>query len=241
MISAPGQWAFRRRQCRALPAWLRRDVPDDSLLHGSTAGRSQPPAATFMGGERTPAARVRACGLAWRWQWPPRSSDALRFVSAVRHRSALVAADIGLHQGTPIVARYPLPAHATALGDQLQVAVALGRRGLCRCAWHRARTRRHNDRRIRMTLADLTVDIVPIVRPIAGKRCNRARNLLRQGTNLRAVIDILAGQLGGNDLSSVGVHPIWSFRQDRRTFAACLSTSHSPGPQSLNPVMSTSK
>ena len=37
-----------------------------ALLHGSTAGRSQPPAATFMGGERTPAARVRACGSAWR-------------------------------------------------------------------------------------------------------------------------------------------------------------------------------
>ena len=93
------------------------------------------------------------------------------------------------------------------LGDQLQMTVALGRRGLCRCAWHRARTWRHNDRRIRMTLADLTVNIVPIVRPIAGKRCNRARNLLQQGTELRAVIDILAGQLGGNDLSGVGVHP----------------------------------
>src|SRR5712664_3576299 len=60
---------------------------------------------------------------------------------------------------------------------------------------------------IRMTLADLTVDIVAIVRPIAGKRRNRARNLLQQGTDLRAVIDILAGQLGGDDLSSVGVHP----------------------------------
>src|SRR5712664_2443173 len=83
--------------------------------------------------------------------------------------------------------------------------VALGRCGLCRCAWYRARTWRHNDRRIRMTLADLTVDIVPIVRPIAGKR--RARNLLQQGTDLRAVIDILAGQLDGNDLSRVGVHP----------------------------------
>ncbi len=58
-----------------------------------------------------------------------------------------------------------------------------------------------------MTLADLTVDIVPIVRPIAGKRRNRARNLLQQGTDLRAVIDILVGQLGGNDLSRVGVHP----------------------------------
>src|SRR6266705_6523831 len=85
--------------------------------------------------------------------------------------------------------------------------VALGRRGLCRCACHRVRTWRHNDRRIRMTLADLTVDIVPIVRPIAGKRRYWARNLLQQGTDLRAVIDILAGQLGGNDLSSVGVHP----------------------------------
>src|SRR6266446_6042589 len=53
----------------------------------------------------------------------------------------------------------------------------------------------------------LMVDIVPIVRPIAGKRRNRARNLLQQGTDLRAVIDILAGQLGGNDLSRVSVHP----------------------------------
>src|SRR5437899_1719196 len=122
---------------------------------------------------------------------------------------SLVAADIGLHQGTPIVTRCPLPAHAAALGDQLQVPVALGRRALCRCrcAWHRARTRRHNDCRIRMTLADLTVDIVPIIRSIAGERRNRSGNLLQQGTDPRAVIDILAGQLGGDDLSSVAVHP----------------------------------
>ena len=128
---------------------------------------------------------------------------------SVRERSvtdhSLVAADIGLHQGAPIVTRCPLPAHAAALGDQLQVPVALGRRGLCRRAWHRARTRRHNDRRIRVTLADLSVDIVPIVRPISSKRRNRHRNLLKQGTDLRAVIDILAGQVGGDDLSSVGV------------------------------------
>src|ERR1700745_3943027 len=58
-----------------------------------------------------------------------------------------------------------------------------------------------------MTLAALTVDIVPIVRSIAGKRHNRSRDLLKQGTDLRTVIDILAGQLGGNDLSRVGVHP----------------------------------
>src|ERR1700757_971234 len=58
-----------------------------------------------------------------------------------------------------------------------------------------------------MTLTDLTVDIVPIIGAVAGKRRNRARNLLQQGTDLRAVIEILAGQLGGNDMSSVGIHP----------------------------------
>src|SRR5271156_1495480 len=35
--------------------------------------------------------------------------------------------------------------------------------------------------------------------------------------------------------------PIWSFRQDRRALVACLSTSHPPGPQSLSPVLSTSR
>jgi len=57
-----------------------------------------------------------------------------------------------------------------------------------------------------MTLADLTVDIVPIVCSIAGKRRDRSGNLFKQGTDLRAVIDIFAGQLGGDDLSGVGVH-----------------------------------
>jgi hypothetical protein len=42
---------------------------------------------------------------------------------------------------------------ATSLGDKLQVPVALRRRNLWRCAWHRARTWRHNERCIRMTLA----------------------------------------------------------------------------------------
>ena len=58
-----------------------------------------------------------------------------------------------------------------------------------------------------MTLADLTVDIVPMRGSIAGKRGNRSGNLLQQGTDLRAVIDTVAGQLGGDDLSGVGVHP----------------------------------
>jgi len=73
-----------------------------------------------------------------------------------------------------------VPLHATALGDQLQVPVPLRRRAVC----HSARTRRHNDHRIRMTLADLTVDIVAIIGAVTGKRRNRACNLLQQGTDL---------------------------------------------------------
>src|SRR5207244_6621000 len=58
-----------------------------TLLHGSVAGRSRPPAFAFMRDEGTLAALARACGLARRQQWPPRSSAALWSVSAARHRS----------------------------------------------------------------------------------------------------------------------------------------------------------
>jgi hypothetical protein len=61
-----------------------------------------------------------------------------------------------------------------------------------------------------MTLADLTVDIVPIVHSVAGKRGNRSGDLLQQGTDPRAVINILACQFGGDDLSGVGVMEVSS-------------------------------
>src|SRR5439155_17399918 len=58
-----------------------------TLLHGSVAGRSRPPAFAFMRDEGTLAGQARACGSA-RWQqWPPRSSAALWSVSAARRRS----------------------------------------------------------------------------------------------------------------------------------------------------------
>ena len=34
---------------------------------------------------------------------------------------------------------------------------------------------------------------------------------------------------------------MWSLRQDRRTLVPCFSISHSPGPQSFRPVVSTSR
>src|SRR6476646_4067310 len=93
-----------------------------ALLHGSAAERSQP---------RAPHCLWEANVL-----WSPQLEHAVQRRDSNGHLSrlprfgpraqrvtdhALVAADIGLHQGTPIVTRCPLPAHAAALGDQLQV------------------------------------------------------------------------------------------------------------------------
>jgi hypothetical protein len=154
---------------------------------------------------------------------------------------ALVAADIRLHQGTPIVTRYPLPAHAASLGDQLQMPVARRRRGLCRSAWHRARTGRHNDRHIRMTLAVLTVDVVPIVRSIAGKRRNRFAICPSKGSTCEPSSTSLLVSSAAMICPVSASTPIWSFLQDRHVLVACFSTSHLPGPHSLSPVLSTSR
>src|SRR5690349_1550543 len=35
--------------------------------------------------------------------------------------------------------------------------------------------------------------------------------------------------------------PMWSFFQDRRDLLPCFSISHSPGPQSLRPVLPTNR
>ena len=43
-------------------------------------------------------------------------------------------------------------------------------------------------------------------------------------------------QLGGDELSGVGVHPDMELSPgSTRALVACFSTSHSPGPQSLSP------
>jgi hypothetical protein len=134
---------------------------------------------------------------------PPRSSTALRSVSAARHRALACS---GRYRPPPRHANCNRRPAASPCGRARRSAAGAGRaswRGLCRCAWHRAQTRRPSDRRIRMTLADLTVDIVPIVRPIASKRGNRARNLLKQGTDLHAPVE--ADQAAVRDGDTVGV------------------------------------
>src|SRR5215207_6086081 len=75
----------------------------------------------------------------------------------------LPSRDGALGLGAFRVAGRPLPAHATVLGDVLEVAVALRRFAFSRLARHDSRTRRHDDLRLRMALGDAGVNTILIV------------------------------------------------------------------------------
>src|SRR5690242_1203642 len=102
----------------------------------------------------------------------------------VRMRAQPVADDLfpspdgRLDLRAPVVARGFLPGHAAGLGDTPEVAVALCRRGVSGCAWHRRGPRRHDHRRVWMTVGNSSVNTVLIVGPIAGEGGQRIRNLL---------------------------------------------------------------
>jgi hypothetical protein len=119
----------------------------------------------------------------------------------------LEAADVCFHQGAPIVAGHPLPTHASAFGNLLNVPIALRRRRLGRRALHRSRARRHNDFRVWIALDDRGVIVISIVRAVTGERRDRNCDLIEQWSDLRAIIDVIACQLRRNDLAGVSVHP----------------------------------
>src|SRR5712691_12456828 len=114
------------------------------------------------------------------------------------------AADIGFHQGTPVVPRGFLPTHAAMFGNRLQMPVTRSGRSICGLARHRIRTRWHDDRGFGMTGSDRAVDAVLVVCAIAGERGDGTIDLVEQGTDLRAVIDIIGGQCRGDDPTGAG-------------------------------------
>jgi len=104
-----------------------------TLLQGSVAGEVGPPICIYER-RRYSGRPSSSIWLARRQQWPPRHLAALWSASVARHRSLACS---GRYRPPPRHANCngcPLPAHATVLGDQLQMPVALGRRGLCHCA-----------------------------------------------------------------------------------------------------------
>src|SRR6202045_5072642 len=80
------------------------------------------------------------------------------------------AANIGFHQGTPVVPRRFLPTHTAMFGNRLQMPVTRSGPILGRLARHRTRTWWHDDRGIGMAGSDLAVDAVLVVCAIAGHR-----------------------------------------------------------------------
>src|SRR5437868_2785788 len=77
------------------------------------------------------------------------------------------AANIGFHQGTPVVPRRFLPTHAAMFGNYMKMPVTRSGRILGPLARHATRTRWHNDRRIGMAGSDLAVDAVLVICTIA--------------------------------------------------------------------------
>jgi len=97
------------------------------------------------------------------------------------------------------------PTHAAMFCNHLQMPVM--RRGLRlgRRAWHRVRPRWHDDRGIGMADRDLAVDAVLVVCAIAGERSDGIVNLVQQGSDLRAVIEIIGGQRRRGDSARIGI------------------------------------
>src|SRR4051794_28900938 len=71
--------------------------------------------------------------------------------------------DGGLDPSPFVVPGPLLPSHAPVLGNALEMAVALRRRGLGIRRWHRARTRRHDDGRLGVARGDAGVNTLLVV------------------------------------------------------------------------------
>src|SRR3954464_13423338 len=80
-----------------------------------------------------------------------------------------------------------------------------------------------------------------IVRTVAGERGHLARDLVEQGPGLGAIINVTAGQWRGDDLSSIRVHAEVQLLPGPARFCPCFAISQSPAPNSLSPVLSTSR
>src|SRR5437868_15545444 len=96
------------------------------------------------------------------------------------------AADIGFHQGTPVIPRGFLPTHAAMFGNRLQMPVTRSGRRIGGLARRRIRPRWHDDRRFGMTGRDRAGDVVLVVCATAGERGDGPTDLVEQGPGLRA-------------------------------------------------------
>jgi len=85
-------------------------------------------------------------------------------------------------------------------------AVALRRRSLGRLAQRTTRTRRQDDRCVRVALGDFIVDIVPIERAVTDEGYDWRCHMVEQSADLRAIVVIIGRQPDRHDLTGVGVY-----------------------------------
>ena len=96
-------------------------------------------------------------------------------------------------------------------GDHPEMLVTLRWGRVDGCTRYRTRTRWHDHRSIRVALSNCTINVVSVVSPIAGERRDWAYRSIEQWPDLRAIIDIVRGQLRGDDLASVSVQTKMQF------------------------------
>ena len=109
------------------------------------------------------------------------------------------------------------------------------RRGFCRTTWHRRGAGRHNHRRVGVPVGDSSVNFILIVGAIAGERGHRIRDLIEQGADLSAVIDVFAGQRRSHDLAGLSIDTEVQFPPGPAPLGAMLLNQPLAGTASLQP------
>ena len=122
-----------------------------------------------------------------------------------------------------------------------EVQVTLGRRGLGRPARRRVSARRHDTAASRWRSATAPYTSRPVVGAVAGEQGQPGHPpgpaTARPGNHRRS----RGGQLHGLDPAGVGVHAGAASARPDASSRRASPASHSPGPSSLSPVLSTGR
>src|SRR4051794_35914329 len=115
------------------------------------------------------------------------------------------------------------------------MVVALCRCGLRIFGWHGVRAWWHDYSRLGVPRGNLGVNIVAVVRPVAGEGRHWPLDLLKQGADLRAVVSILVGQHRRDDPARVGVRGEMQLAPATAPLAAMLLDQPLARPAKLQP------
>jgi hypothetical protein len=143
-----------------------------------------------------------------------------------------------LRQRAYFVVDRPLPSQPTALLDQLDVAVTLGRGGFGRGARHRGRTGWNDHRGARRVAGDGAVDRLAIVCAISKHCGDRAVDLVEQRADQRGIAVVRRGQFRGEDLSAVRIDRQMELSPAPARLAAVLLMQPFARPETFKPVLS---